>query len=1743
MSTFAQRTEHFHASNEPTRCLFLKETRPKALSQIYDAAAAAAVRSLDSLRRDVPDSAMDLFVCTPILSKRAAKRRDQSLDIESRVPRAIEDLRRWTSAEALGDVTVAPDCASRILADSVDDSQPVDHKLPSPEEQVQAVALKFPAEVVAVDVSGRGFRRMSMHRRSLHAGLQEPQQQETVRRRSRTRRPRGKRRNTIAGTDHKEIRQAVVGEIPADESQDQQQQQQQSAHGSAGGKSKRAYRSASTDLLETKSKDTPAEKKSHFNTLKAWGRSRLRLISPKSAQASQQHMDNLDVSSISLTPTTTSSRPLSPEDEILDANDAATYVKATNRRSYHERKPSSSSSSGNSNVSTPKLQQQQQLQKQLQLQHQHQQQQQQQQQQQLQRQSLVPKVLVNGQTQDQESGFVKETASASSSTSSNGNGNVKLRESAAERRERRKASSKPDEPPHSSSGNWSASSESGRASIGSETTTATTHQPRSTTTASIGTSSNSLSQARRLKNRDNSASSSVTSEGTLTPDIIQDINVVPFSDDGETSSVYSCDTEGYYTSFHVDSGLKTLREEEPASTAASSISASQQHLLQPVQALTKTNEVQSEPASPCVENEYELFGRGSTSTTTSSAGTVCTTLLAPPPPERKSSLTVVAIVHGGAKKNGGESPDSGHNTSSSPVESASSPACTGRSCSEFEYSESSDLEGCERIERIRSKTACTTSRIPSMCVITPPGSDDEQSHREQQEQQQQQQQSRSKKDRPKSNVLMSATVGSSKMEVINGQDKNLYATVQTVPIQVREQQPVTSQSTYDKGLLSIDSLRDLSMHAPVSLDNFTVPPAQALKTSPLSSVLGKLRTVLSSHKQQQQQQVKSNVDLETNNLNNNRPPLGANDLGDYVTIADVRNNNDKRTSAGAASSATYANADLFKRDAEYVSLSELPRKQDSSLERRRQGARVTLDSEGKVVYSSDSLKRRKAAHTTFIPGPFVKEGSSSPGQSPILRRAQVVPRAVIRTGDTVDAASIKPTIIAETPKSSIAGQAQQQLGKLIIRAAKSPERSVSPDYVRTPTTVVGPTPTSATTTTTATPLSSIGAARLARQGAYVNVQGSEEKPTLVSQVAEQSNAATACQHQQPPPYIGPPQVTYADNRLTRPRHPVQTQLPSATQLQQKHQQQIQPHNIHPYQLQANHLAHQHPHHPHHLVYEFDPQYQRLYSNYADNQRILCQNQFFTLPNRKSQREVIDPPRSITPDITRGLVNSKVAVGSLSAVHMLARQEQKNNVAEKLLAHHHQGQMSMHAPCQAEQHLQQQQQRRMSPVDMKNRFASPHSLSAVGYRLFASPGLQQQQQQQQQQQMQQHQQQYQENLKNAPFSPIGPEHSNGIRTSTPTLKNNYRALPSVAERLALQSQRCASPNPALLNYSDRSDSGKNTPTSLLLSPIKSTMSNEELFAVIHKSKKRLNIREDGESLSPANSIGSLSKGQQMIGTRHSWSPESQKTPEIPKTILAPLATSRMDFKRLLLQQSIKVGPTRISAAEQLKLSRQQQLQEPSQQTASPIKHTNQQIPLNKVMSPRSAWRFQTPRTDVLSSTIIEDAAAEEKAMKPSPETPYPVTKLPPVSTNSRRQLDMADENKKEELTNVLKESKKVTNQLAPSRPLMKNEKELENRLQAIDDNPIKAIENRRISNQLARAQFLAGNSATSAADNNPKDLFGARFRARSESPQQNAHQHRVLNSGSPSSQAQQQAASAADAIVSRSPSAPALETAL
>lgn len=698
---------------------------------------------------------------------------------------------------------------------------------------------------------------------------------------------------------------------------------------------------------------------------------------------------------------------------------------------------------------------------------------------------------------------------------------VKLRESSAQRRQRRNGANKDE--PHSSSGNWSASSESGRASIGSEITS-TTH-PKSTTSAA--TSSNSLNHqpssanSRRRFNANTSTSSSVTSEGTLTPDIIHDLH-----EDGETSSIYSCDTEGYYTSFHMDSGLKTLKEEDTPPT--------------PLHSSTAFSNSSSNNTVLSAENEYELFGKGSTSTTTSSAGTVCTTLRAsesskslivgPAVPERKSSLsklsnksaesslerdfsdktgtvkrspgttkpTVVALIH---KKNQGDiSPDSGHNTSSSPIESISSPNGV-RSGSDFEFSESSDMEGPERIERIRVKTTINSSRIPSMCVITPPHSDDESVNSSESSQKNYKKQLVEKynlneildsggkmepfakhnvtidnnlqsSDSDKGNVIQQKIIstnvnGTNKFSLVNVNPLSGYATVE--PIDQPDSITTTKQTDLDTDINQNTSITvsgaksvrapspsggtvTIKEESPLSKSSSTQP---IIKSSllPLNNMFGRLKTNLVNFANKRERSKSPVADTDQGPLDD-----VFFDSGEYVTIADVRNNNEK---APKTEEVTYANDVINKNlntvlsgkilDAEYVSLNELPSTENNnlanvnvdSLERKRQGARVMLDAEGKVVYSSDSLRRHKGAHTTFEPGPHVKP-TNSPSSSPLP--AHRMPKSVRPV------ASSQNQMLTAVPPVEFGRPLSPQSGKYVIRAS-----SATAEIVRMPpSTIVAP---------------------------------------------------------------------------------------------------------------------------------------------------------------------------------------------------------------------------------------------------------------------------------------------------------------------------------------------------------------------------------------------------------------------------------------------------------------------------------------------------------------------------------------------------------------------------------------------------------------------------------------------------------------------------------------------------------------
>ncbi|KAG5881455.1 hypothetical protein JTB14_025832 [Gonioctena quinquepunctata] len=1505
--TFALIKDHYVTKHELTTNLFAPTTRPRALQALYEAASKTPVhvmRQLDRWRRDGHRTSR-FFLCTPVLGAKRRKIRNRvDIDIETSMPAAVEDLRRWTSNEALGDITVTPDCANRIgpnvtITDGnvtdgtiASDDEAIDHKLPSPEEQLQVVALKFPAEIVAVDISGRNFDRMSIQRRSLMQGDAVNRTTDgDTRRRNKTRRPRNRRRNTLAGTDQKEIRDALTaGEEPS--SPTFNHETESTSTGAVG-------RSKSSDILRVASKkESPEIKKSHFNTLKQWGKSRYDKLMNKSSESKTENRIKDDIDDFNVYETVTMKRKRDFEKE----------------RKTHERN-SSISSSEKSSVHMP----------------------------------------------------------TSNTISSVINMAVKLRDSSVQRRLRRTGGNKDE--PHSSSGNWSASSESGRASIGSEMTTTT--QPKSSTSAA--TSSNSINiqpssvNSRRRFNVNTSTSSSVTSEGTLTPDIIHDLH-----EDGETSSVYSCDTEGYYTSFHVDSGLKTLKEEDTPPT--------------PLHSTTAFSNSGSSVLS--AENEYELFGRGSTSTTTSSAGTVCTTLRAsdsnksliigPVVPERKSSLSklpnkspesslerdfsdktgtvkrspasnvkpvVVAIVH---KQNtdGDVSPDSGHNTSSSPIESISSPNGV-RSSSDFDFSESSDMEGPERIERIRIKTTINSSRIPSMCVITPSHSDDESenssnsSHKNYQkrldeknsfnkignvERIEDNNDNKIKSDEETTNIhrIISTTVnGSNKFSLVSVNPQSGYATIERID------QPDGAAKSETKGTIEnvISSSNTIRAPSPsggtvtikedtTSINKSPVQPIIKASLLPLN-MFGRLKTNIVNFAHKRDRSKSPNTYKDQKKID----PLF--DAGEYVTIADVRNNNEKSSLAveDPSNSNDIINKNLTNvlsgkiRDTEYVSLDELPCNENNnitytnldSVERLKQGSRVQLDAEGKVVYSSDSLRRRKGAYSTFEPGKNIKP-TDSPSVSPLPGQRTVK--------------SVRP--VSNTHNQMVTAIPTVEFN-----------RPTSPKYGKT---LDAPEVTKTSAITTPKPASQPNSPRIfTPRGVNVNSQAG---PTPPAQEQERVQLP-ANQHTIPNSALGS-----LDYQPVSPRG----------------------------------------------MYHYSDQILDMDTNrYLSSQYYLQRGSptYSTLPLKKTQffADEMKTERSVTPDITRGL--EKSYTNTFGRTENLQDSSSRNFYKAGYTAPN----MKLGVPFQMPD-INRLNFQNVPSSNTPKKSESQNYLSTRNRSYEEGDSLK--------------------------ISPIDPRHSGGFQSSTPSAKNpELRAASNLENRL--------------------------------LSPKKSTMSNEELYAVIHKSKKKMNIETDETRRSSPVTVQSEPALKQIVKppetgylgdkskSRLSWSPSKGEYVDFNQDIdkFSPpnesrtrqswacsdrkpktKQTSSIDFKRLLLQKSSTSSPKKLSAVEQLKLSKQQ-VQPPQQKpqpemsildlSGSPRSLVNRRFlntqpsspnrdnkPVAKILSPRSQWRFTSPRSDVLSSTILEDCREDESPNSSGERKASPKSANRNYSTNDKNE---------------------------------------------------------------------------------------------------------------------------------------------
>lgn len=328
---------------------------------------------------------------------------------------------------------------------------------------------------------------------------------------------------------------------------------------------------------------------------------------------------------------------------------------------------------------------------------------------------------------------------------------VKFRTS-MNRRQRRSKQYRCEEP-NSSSGNWSASSESGRTSASSEIAM---HKKSSNSCSSLHQNkppvTNSVALAKRRINT--STSSSITSDDTTNHEV--STGYVDLFDDNE--SMYSCDTEGYFTSFHVDSGLKTLKEEE-SNVVPALLSTSALLPIDGSNISSNIGDSLSRTTTSIDSSDYELFGKGSTSTTASS-GTVCTALLGslsnnslvemPVAPERKSSLLnslssnsklmnisnygkpkpltnkSESIPRRGVEKEATQMREAPTNLNNfDKIEKNDASNSVVMTISDLEISENSDIEGVERVKRIKGKTQINSNRIPSICIITPLNSDDE----------------------------------------------------------------------------------------------------------------------------------------------------------------------------------------------------------------------------------------------------------------------------------------------------------------------------------------------------------------------------------------------------------------------------------------------------------------------------------------------------------------------------------------------------------------------------------------------------------------------------------------------------------------------------------------------------------------------------------------------------------------------------------------------------------------------------------------------------------------------------------------------------------------------------------------------------------------------------------------------------------------------------------------------------------
>ncbi|XP_037083586.1 Nance-Horan syndrome protein-like, partial [Pollicipes pollicipes] len=196
LTVFSERTHHHTTEYGQCRSLFSADSRPAVIRRLYEQAVlnpVVVLRQLDLFRSDGMRSSK-FFTCTPTYQSQLER---LPLDIETRRPEEVARLPGWTADDEELTSPVHPDLRFHALGHTV--SEGALYQLPRPDQVTEARTERFTAEVVPVDVTGRGFQRLIKFRQSLvHFDY--------VKRR-RKRRDRN-RRNTIGDTS--DIQEAVL---------------------------------------------------------------------------------------------------------------------------------------------------------------------------------------------------------------------------------------------------------------------------------------------------------------------------------------------------------------------------------------------------------------------------------------------------------------------------------------------------------------------------------------------------------------------------------------------------------------------------------------------------------------------------------------------------------------------------------------------------------------------------------------------------------------------------------------------------------------------------------------------------------------------------------------------------------------------------------------------------------------------------------------------------------------------------------------------------------------------------------------------------------------------------------------------------------------------------------------------------------------------------------------------------------------------------------------------------------------------------------------------------------------------------------------------------------------------------------------------------------------------------------------------------------------------------------------------